>query len=193
MLGNIQEHFEDVKTQCTMFVTSCYGYPNQPDMTSLRYKVWTNKMSNHKLNSAPKLRILPPTTEAFDQYVKGAHLQAAIWRSTLDSDPPKLDPVDYGFYISTESNKFEPVALSADVSPAPESVLKVIKCGCSTSQPYAPLLGVAAQVHIYHALYFVPVMQKLNVEINKQLPISAMNRMKLMIMQKQVGMMKMNR
>ena len=24
MLGNIQEHFEDVKTPCTMFVTSCY-------------------------------------------------------------------------------------------------------------------------------------------------------------------------
>ena len=35
-------------------------------------------MGNHKLNTALKLRALPPTTEAYEQHVRRAHLLAAI-------------------------------------------------------------------------------------------------------------------
>ena len=62
-------------------------------MKHLHYMVWTKKMANHKLNSPPKLRVLPPTKEAFEQHVYRAHLQAAIWRSALNADPPDLNPV----------------------------------------------------------------------------------------------------
>ena len=134
-LGETQEHFDEIMFESTAFIASCYGFQYESDMTSLRYKVWTNKMANHKLNSAPKLRVLPPTKEAFDEHVSRAHLQAAIWRCALDADPPDLNPVHYGWSMNADTKKLEPIALPADVSPAPVSVLKMIKCGCSSSQP----------------------------------------------------------
>ena len=53
------------------------------NMTALRYRVWISKMANHRLNAALELRILPPTSEAFQQHVFRAHFQAVIWRSAL--------------------------------------------------------------------------------------------------------------
>ena len=97
MLGNIGECDDELMSQCTAFIAACYGFPGETDMTSLRYKVWTSKMASHKINSAPKLQNLPPTSEAFHQHVRRAHLQAAIWKSALDSDPPNLNPTDYGW------------------------------------------------------------------------------------------------
>ena len=134
-LGNTEEHDDEINNQCTSFITSCYGYPQETDMTSLRYMVWTNKMGNHKLNSAPQLRVLPPTTEAFEQHVYRAHLQAAIWRCALQADPPDMNPVHCGWSMNADTNNLEPISLPVDVSPAPESVLKMIKCGCSSAQP----------------------------------------------------------
>lgn len=134
-LGNTTESDDNVKLQCISFIASCYGHEHISDMTSLRYLVWTNKMANHKLSTAPKLRVLPPTSEAFEHHVHRAHLQAAIWRSALDADPPDHSPLQYGWTMNAETKKLEPVSLAPDVSPAPESILRMIKCGCSSSQP----------------------------------------------------------
>ena len=134
-LGNTEEPFGEVMQQCTAFISSCYGYPNENDMSSLRYRVWTNKTANHKLNSAPHLRVLPPTTEAFEQHVYRTHLQLAIFRSALHPDPPDLNPVDYGYYMNADTKRLELIGIPVNVSPAPESVLNMIKCGCSSSTP----------------------------------------------------------
>ncbi len=134
-LGNTDQNNDAILLQCMAFIAACYGYPNETDMSSLRFKVWTNKMANHKINAAPKLKVLPPTKEAFEQHVRRAHLQAAVWRGALDSDPPDLNPQHFGWHMNLDINKLEPIALPAEVSPAPESVLKMIKCGCSSSQP----------------------------------------------------------
>ena len=107
----MQEDVGDIQSQCATFVASCYGFPSESNMTSLRYMVWTSKMANHKLNSTPNLRVLPPTREAFDEHVCRAHLQAAIWKCALDADPPDLDPVKYGWSINADTNKLEPIAL----------------------------------------------------------------------------------
>ena len=53
-------------------------------------------MGNQKLNTALKLRVLPPTTIAYEQHERRAHLQAAIWRSALEADPPVPNPAHYG-------------------------------------------------------------------------------------------------
>lgn len=110
--------------------------------------VWTNNMSNHQLNSAPKLKILPPTKEAFYEHVSRAHLQAAIWKCALDAAPPDLNPVHCGWSLNADTNKLEPVTLPADVSPAPVSVLKMIKCGCSSSQPCSTARCSCSTAHI---------------------------------------------
>ena len=134
-LGVINEEMSSVITQATKFMAACYGYPSEETMTDLRYTVWSKKMSNKKLTSAPDLKSLPPTTEAFNEHVYRAHFQAAVWRSSLDPDPPVLDPLHYGWSCSDGDNMVSPVALPPDVSPAPVEVLKLIKCGCSSSQP----------------------------------------------------------
>ena len=108
-------------------------------------------MGNHKLNTALKLRVLPPTTEAYEQHVRRAHLQAAIWRSALEADPPVLNPAYYGWSISTHTSKLEPVALPANV--LPESVLKMIKCGCSSSQPCATARCSCSTAHISCSIF----------------------------------------
>ena len=59
-LGITTKNDESVILQSVAFIASCYGHQNETDMTALRYQVWLGKMANHRLNSAPKLRVLPP-------------------------------------------------------------------------------------------------------------------------------------
>jgi hypothetical protein len=54
------------------------------------------KIAKQKLSKAPELKSLPPTTEAFEQNVQRAHIQTTIWKSANESDPPQLDPAEYG-------------------------------------------------------------------------------------------------
>lgn len=104
-------------------------------MTSLRYVVWSSKMSNNKLNSAPDLKVLPPTTETFEKHVCRAHLQTGIWRCALNPDPPDLNPVYYGWTYDAPNKLLSPIAIPSDASPASVEALKLIKCGCFSSQP----------------------------------------------------------
>ena len=134
-LGQLPVEMADVIDEATHFVAACYSSPDSADMTALRYSVWSTKMSNPKLSSAPDLKTLPPTTAAFVEHVKRAHLQVAIWKAAMDADPPSLDPVQYGWSLDAASGILVPVSLPPDVSPAPDDVLKLIKCGCASSTP----------------------------------------------------------
>ena len=60
----------------------------------------------------------------------GAHLQAAIWRCALQADQPDINPVHSGWSMNAYTNNLEPIWLPVDVSLAPESVQKMIQCGC---------------------------------------------------------------
>lgn len=131
-LGITTENDDSVILQSVAFIASCYGHQNESNMTALRYLVWIGKMANHRLNSAPELRVLPPTSEAFKQHVFRAHFQAAIWRSALQPDPPALSPLQYGWMKSPTANMLEPIPLPSSVSVAPDYVLKMIKCGCDS-------------------------------------------------------------
>ena len=55
--------------QTTLFIAACYGFANFKSMGELRYKVWVAKISNKNLQSAQKLKLLPPATEAFVEHV----------------------------------------------------------------------------------------------------------------------------
>ena len=134
-LGNLEEQMPNVMCEATKFIAACYGFPLEDNMTSLRYVVWSSKMSNTKLNSAPDLKVLPPTMETFEKHVHRSHLQAAIWRCALNPDPPDINPAHYGWTYDAKNTCFSPIAMPSDVSPAPLEVLKLIKCGCSSSQP----------------------------------------------------------
>ena len=84
------------------------------------------------MTTTPKLKALPPTTEAFEENVKRAHLQTCIWKAALDEDPPDLDPANFG-WIRDDSNKsLTPVTVPCGVQPAPPDFLKLIRCGDQT-------------------------------------------------------------
>ena len=73
------------------------------------------------------------TQPALEQHVHRAHFQAAIWRAALYRSPPQLNPLDHGWIKGREG--LRPICTPKHVPPAPEQVLKLIKCGCSSSNP----------------------------------------------------------
>ena len=83
-------------TEAFEFVAAFYGYPKADNVDELRFKVWCVKMANRRINSAQQLKILPPTQPIFEKHFLRAHLQAAIWRASLSSSPPEMDPPAHG-------------------------------------------------------------------------------------------------
>ena len=104
-------------------------------MSAVRFDVWSSKMVNKICTSAPELKSLPPTTDAFKQHVYQAHFQAALWRAILDADPPVCDHIHHGWSHDQTSNILLPVPLLPDVYPAATEVLRMIRCGCSSVRP----------------------------------------------------------
>ncbi|KAG1685938.1 hypothetical protein GQR58_008886 [Nymphon striatum] len=62
--------------------------------------VWSSKMANPKLSTAPELKSLPSITDAFELHVYRTHYQAVIWRVSLKPNAHELDPVLYGWCIN---------------------------------------------------------------------------------------------
>ena len=82
----------------------------------------------------PSLCSLPPTTAAFKENVKRAHLQAAIWIKATE-DPPNVDPTKYGWDKNEEFKVLLPSTLPSSEKVAPEEVMKVLCCSCSSERP----------------------------------------------------------
>ena len=68
--GETQEQMPILITEATKFIAASSGSPSFDEMTALRYELWSTKMSNHKFSSAPELRALSPTAEAFSEHVQ---------------------------------------------------------------------------------------------------------------------------
>lgn len=134
LLGNINAKMEDVIQQATAFVCRCYNITNAKTMTEARIKVWITKTGQKAASKVPKLCSLPPTSEAFEQNVKRAHLQCATWKKALQ-DPPALDPTEYGWYKDEETKSLQPVMLPPAQLPAPDYILKLVCCSCSSDKP----------------------------------------------------------
>ena len=57
------------------FIAACYGSKVRGNMSEVRKDVWVTKMAKPKVSTTPALKVLPPTTEAFEQNVRRAHIQ----------------------------------------------------------------------------------------------------------------------
>ena len=108
-LGDINYDMLCVEKEATSFVVACYGGKETASMSEARHMMWKAKMATKKLNTAPPLKTLPPTP-AFLMHIRRAHLQAAIWGSALQPDPPDLIPTDNGWYIDGAAH-LEPIHL----------------------------------------------------------------------------------
>ncbi|KAH3748035.1 hypothetical protein DPMN_182472 [Dreissena polymorpha] len=94
-------------------------------MSITRQTLWAARVGKSG-KAMPSLAGLPPTTEAFYENVKRAHIQAFTWKHALDADPPDLDTCDYGWRKDEVSNNILPITIASNVALAPLNVLKMI-------------------------------------------------------------------
>ena len=84
LLGDVME---DIIKQVTAFMCRCYNVEGAATMTEARIKAWTTKTGRKTATKVPKLCSLPPTSKVFEENVKIAHFQCAIWRRALQEPP----------------------------------------------------------------------------------------------------------
>ena len=92
-------------------------------------------MGRKNVTKALELKSLPPTKKAFEENVKRVHIQTAIWKSALESEPPALDPVDFGCERDEHTRCLIPVTVQPNVSLALLEMLEMVRCGCATDTP----------------------------------------------------------
>ena len=88
------------------------------NMSEVRCEIWIMKTG--------KKKSLPPTTAAFIENVKRAHLQTCIGKATLDEDPPNINPIEFGWSRDDQNKILVPVTMPSNIQPAPSEVLKMI-------------------------------------------------------------------
>ncbi|KAG0693693.1 hypothetical protein GWK47_027412 [Chionoecetes opilio] len=132
-LGKPLANIVEVTEQATAFMGACYGITTSTSsMTKIHQKLWAQKTG--KSTAAPKLCSLLPTTEAFEQNVRRAHHQVAHWYSALSGDPPTLAAVEHGWEADDTNNCLSPRNMEDGVSYAPEHILKLVRCGCTSER-----------------------------------------------------------
>ena len=123
LLGNTEACIDEVENETATLISSSYGFETN-NTTDCRINSWYQKTSKAR-KSAPLLRTLPPTHEAFTENVKRAHFQVATWYSTMNPHPPNLDPSFYGWVCEEISKILCPVGIPDGISPAPPEVLNL--------------------------------------------------------------------
>ena len=107
-------------------------------MSDIRYKVWLAKTGRKTMTSTPKLQTLQPTSESFIEHVKRAHYQAYIWRSSMEQNFVALDPDTVGWVRDEKTKSLLPKTLPQGMAAAPNEILEMIHCGCSTEPFCSP-------------------------------------------------------
>ena len=141
-------------------------------------------MANSKLNSAPQLKILPPTNVVFEQHVLRAHLQAAIWLASLKSSPPGFDPLAYGWSKDEHHGRLVTVRIPRNTTAAPTEVMKMIKCGCSSLSPCSTMRCSCSSARLSCSIFCnchgdencrnQQTMASLNIEEDEEVPTSSL-------------------
>ena len=103
LLGQPMADIDKVVKQATVFIAACYDLKTPcSSATDCRQQQWAQKIG--KSSAVPKVCSLPPTTEAFEQNVRRAHHQVALWYSALGGDPAAMNAVEYG-WESDDTNR----------------------------------------------------------------------------------------
>lgn len=106
----------------TEAISCLYGGVPCEGLDLLRYRKFASKVANS--SSVVEVQTLPPTSAAAKFHIYRVYLQVKHW---IDEDRD-LDVTDWGW--SVENNQCIPI--KSDQPPAPDELLKVIKCKCKT-------------------------------------------------------------
>ena len=125
--------YDKMISEAMHFILACYNMSHCQDLTQARQELWKIKMAKC-LAGPPKLCSLPPTTEAFTENAKRAHLQLAVWYHALDSEPPHLDPKNHGWTRKEDSTSLCPSVIPQGTHLAPDELVRLIKCSCASTK-----------------------------------------------------------
>ena len=132
-IGKVDSPIEEIVKETTLYQCSLYGCQPCQTSTECRQKQWKAKVG--KLGaSALKLCSLPPTTQGHVQNTLRAHIQVCEWYSTMEVDPPNLDPIEYGFEPDHINKTLVPSPLPYGVKAVPDYLMKLIKCSCQSDE-----------------------------------------------------------
>ena len=113
---------EDVVAAGIKLLVKVFGGGPSNSLDSMRYSKYMMKVSS----GAVLPEKLPPTERAALYHCLRAHLQAVHW---IVLDTTALNPTDWGW--KREDGKLVPIP--TDLEPAPDDLLKVIRCNCKSS------------------------------------------------------------
>ena len=125
-IGDTQADEAIVLEQAMSFILACHG-KGFSSMSEARIKMWRKKTD---IGSALKLCSLPPTTEAFTENAKRAHLQATQWRASIEGTVPLIDALTHGW--EHDGSYLKPTALPEGTLSALVAILEMIRCRCAS-------------------------------------------------------------
>ena len=125
-LGEASASLEEVLDSLEEFVIQLYCRNDTPSdvhsLSSLRWFMFSKK----QMDSLS----LPPTKETLRQKVLRAHYTTLVWKSSHLPSPTLPDPVLYGWKLKSTGDMYE--AVTTTLLPAPESIIHLSVCGCTT-------------------------------------------------------------
>ena len=132
---------KEIIKEVTSYIAACYSTTIRPgDVKSdVLYRVWCAKMVRKGVCIQPELQYLPPSSMAFEENVKRTHLQATIWQTALNTDPPDMGSYDYVWLKYDHFKSLQPKTIPHDQQFAPSVILKITQCLCATDQPYSSM------------------------------------------------------
>ena len=113
--------------EVTSYIAACHSTTIRPgDVKSdVLYRVWGAKMVRKGVCIQPELQYLPPSSTAFKENVKRAHLQATMWQTALNTDPPDMSSYDYVWLKYDHFKSLQPKTIPHDQQFAPSVILKI--------------------------------------------------------------------
>ena len=137
LLGNVDPNipWETIERSCVKFICKLYGEKDGRTLADMRYSKWIEKCKVNKMTSASSLKWFPPTLEAARLNIQRAHFQCFIWRNLKMETAVTLEPENYGWTKDTANKSLEILCLDPITPIAPDVLMKITFCGCSSAEP----------------------------------------------------------
>ena len=131
-IGEVNAELEEVIDEEKRFLAKCYGQV-ETSSSKNRRTIWINKTDGAKKTAKPPaLQSSPPTDEALEINIRRVHYVGIMWKNCITGTPPELDPLGYGW--EKDGKSLRPIMLPDGTDVAPEKVLHMSRCKCSSSQ-----------------------------------------------------------
>ncbi len=139
-LGNTDPslQWETVEKGCVDFVRELYQSRNNKDdltLDAMRYSKWVEKSKANTMTAATDLKSFPPTFNAVRCNIKRAHYQCSIWKNVKVGSLNPLNVEQWGWTKDIANKCLDPVFIEPTTPIAPDSLLNLTFCGCSSAEP----------------------------------------------------------